>query len=212
MIHVKICGITAREDAWAAVDAGADALGFIFVKGTPRWIEPQTAAAIAAELPPFIAVVGVFIDRPVEEIEGIAAGCGLSLAQLHGNESPDTCRRLRLPFIKGIRIRSEADLVSLARYQGARAFLLDTYLADRPGGTGMTFPWEIAAKAACDTRIILSGGLTTENVAAAIQQVRPYAVDVCSGVETAPGRKDHRKVREFIERAKKAGACCVEPA
>lgn len=206
MIRVKICGITSREDAWAAVEAGADALGFIFVKGTPRYIEPEAAAAIAAEMGPFVTTVGVFVDRTAEEIERIATSCGMSLAQLHGSEPPEECRRLRLPFVKGIRIRSEADLAALSTYKEARAFLLDTYSADRPGGAGKTFPWEIAAKAAREARIILSGGLTPENVAEAVVQVRPYAVDVCSGVEASPGRKDHRKVREFIDRAKKAGA------
>jgi phosphoribosylanthranilate isomerase len=206
MIRVKICGITSREDAWAAVEAGADALGFIFVKETPRHIEPEAAAAIAAELPPFVATVGVFIDRAAEEIERVAASCGLSIAQLHGSESPEQCARLRLPFIKGIRIQGEEDLAALHKYKKARAFLLDTYAGDRPGGTGKTFPWEIAAKAAREARIILSGGLTADNVAEAIVQVRPYAVDVCSGVEASPGRKDHRKVREFIDRARKAAA------
>jgi len=206
MIRVKICGITSREDARAAVEAGADAIGFIFVSGTPRWIEPDEAAAIAAEMPPFVATVGVFIDRKAEEIERIAASCGISLAQLHGNEPPEECGRLRLPFVKAIRIRSENDLEGMSRYKQAKAFLLDTFAAGRPGGTGRTFPWEIAAKAAREARIILSGGLTAQNVAAAIEQVRPYAVDVCSGVEISPGRKDHRKVRAFIEHAKSAGA------
>ena len=206
MIRVKICGITSREDAWAAVEAGADALGFIFVKGTPRCIEPEAAAVIAAEMPPFVATVGVFIDQTVGEVERIAASSGISVAQLHGNEPPEECARLRLPFVKGIRIHGEEDLAALHKYKQARAFLLDTYVADRPGGTGRTFPWEIAAKAARQARIILSGGLTAENVAEAVIQVRPYAVDVCSGVEASPGRKDHRKVREFIDRAKKAAA------
>ena len=206
MIRVKICGITSREDAWAAVEAGADALGFIFVKGTPRWIEPEAAAAIAAEIGPFVVTVGVFIDRTIEEIERIAATCGLSLAQLHGSESPEECGRLRLPFVKSIRVQREDDLAALSTYTQARAFLLDTYDAARPGGTGRTFPWEIAAKAARKARIVLSGGLTPNNVARAIAQVRPYAVDVSSGVEASPGRKDHHKVREFIDRAKQAGA------
>ena len=205
MIRVKICGITSRKDAWAAVEAGADALGFIFVRGTPRWIEAETAAAIAAEIGPFITTVGVFLDQPVEEVEAIAARCGLSLAQLHGSEPPEECGRLRFPFVKSIRIQGEDDLATLNRYGRARAFLLDTYDADRPGGTGRTFPWEIAAKAARGARIVLSGGLTPDNVARAVLQVRPYAVDVSSGVEVSPGQKDHQKVREFIDQAKRAG-------
>lgn len=204
MIRVKICGITSREDAWAAVEAGADALGFIFVKGTPRYIEPEAAAAIAAQLPPFVVTVGVFVDRTPEEIERIVSASGLSLVQLHGDESPAECQHLRVPFVKAIRVQDERDLEALRIYPQARAFLLDTYVADRPGGTGRTFPWEIAARAAQQARVILSGGLTPENVALAVVQVRPYAVDVCSGVEAHPGRKDHRKVREFIEQAGKA--------
>lgn len=206
MIRIKICGITSREDAWAAVEAGADALGFIFVKGTPRYIEPEAAAAIAAQLPPFVVTVGVFIDRTPEEIERIVSASGLSLAQLHGDESPAECRRLRVPFVKAIRVQGERDLEALRIYPQARAFLLDTYVAGQPGGTGRSFPWEIAAEAARQARVILSGGLTPDNVAFAVAQVRPYAVDVCSGVETCPGRKDHRKVREFIEQARKADA------
>lgn len=206
MIRVKICGITSREDAWAAVEAGADALGFIFVKGTPRHIEPEAAAVIAAQMPPFVATVGVFIDRTPEEIDRIMSATGISLAQLHGNESPAECQRLRVPFVKAIRVQGEYDLEALRTYPQARAFLLDTYAADRPGGTGRTFPWEIAAKAVRQARVILSGGLTPDNVALAVTQVRPYAVDVCSGVEACPGRKDHQKVREFIEQARKADA------
>lgn len=201
-----MCGITSDDDAWAAVEAGADALGFIFVEGTPRYIEPEAAAAIVARVPPFITTVGVFIDRTANEIERIMRASGLSLAQLHGNESPAECRRLPVPFVKAIRVRDERDLEALAIYPQARAFLLDTYVADRPGGTGRTFPWEIAAKAARQTRVILSGGLTPDNVALAVAHVRPYAVDVCSGVEASPGRKDHQKVREFIEQARKADA------
>ena len=206
MIRVKICGITSREDAWAAVEAGADALGFILVKGTPRYIEPEAVAAIVAQMPPFMATVGVFIDRTPEEIDRITSVSGLNLAQLHGSEPPRDCGRLRVPFVKAIRVQGEQDLEVLHAYPQARAFLLDTYVADRPGGTGRTFPWEIAAKAVRQARVILSGGLTLDNVALAVTQVRPYAVDVCSGVEASPGRKDHQKVREFIEQARKADA------
>ncbi|MBI2883787.1 MAG: phosphoribosylanthranilate isomerase [Candidatus Methylomirabilis oxyfera] len=204
MIRVKICGITTHEDAWAAVDAGADALGFIFVNGTPRYIEPEAAATIIARMPPFVATVGVFVDRTPEEIELIVRACGLSLAQLHGHESPDACSHLGVPFIKAIRVQDEPDLEALNMFPQARAFVLDAYVAGQPGGTGRMFPWEIAAKAARQTRIILSGGLTPDNVALAVTQVRPYALDVSSGVEASPGRKDHHKVREFIEHVRKA--------
>jgi phosphoribosylanthranilate isomerase len=206
MIRVKICGITSHEDAQAAVDAGADALGFIFVNGTPRYIEPEAAAAIIVQMPPFVTTVGVFVDRTPEEIERIIDVSGCGLAQLHGHESPDACGRLGVPFIKAIRVQGEPDLEALRIYPQARAFLLDTYVVGQPGGTGRTFPWEIAAKAARQTRIILSGGLTPDNVALAVTQVRPYALDVSSGVEASPGRKDHHGVREFIEQARRADA------
>src|SRR5574337_43030 len=176
MIRVKICGLTSRDDALAAVEAGADALGFIFVERTP------------------------------EEIERIVRVCGLSLVQLHGQESPDRCDHLHAPFIKAIRVRGEHDLKVMDHYPRARAFLLDTHVADRPGGTGRTFPWEIAAKAVQRATIILSGGLTPNNVALAVTQVRPYGIDVCSGVEASAGRKDYQKVREFIEHARTADA------
>ncbi len=206
MIRIKICGITSYDDACVAVEAGADAVGFILVNGTPRYMTPEAVAAIIDRLPPFIATVGIFIDRTPEDIDQIVRACGLSLVQLHGNESPAQCRSLRVPFVKAIRVQGEHDLKSMQDYPQARAFLLDTYVADRPGGTGKTFPWEIAAKAAQQARVILSGGLTPDNVASAVAQVRPYAVDVCSGVEERPGRKDHRKVREFIERTRYADA------
>src|SRR5574337_1197846 len=206
MIRVKICGITSYDDAWAAVEAGADALGFIFVKGTPRSIEPEDAAVITARMPPFVATVGVLVDRTPAEIERIVGVSGVGLAQLHGHESPEICGHLRVPFIKVIRVQSEENLEALHRYPKAKAFLLDTFVAGQPGGTGRTFPWEIAAKAARQSRVILSGGLTPDNVALAVTQVKPYAGDVCSGVEAAPGRKDHEKVREFIEHARTAHA------
>jgi phosphoribosylanthranilate isomerase len=204
MIRVKICGITSRDDAWAVVEAGADALGFIFVKGTPRYIEPETAAAIIAAMPPFVATVGVFVDRTPEEIDEIVGVSGVGLAQLHGLESPDMCSHLRIPFIKAVRVQGERDLEALHRYPRAKGFLLDTFVAGQSGGTGRTFPWEIATRASQQFRVILSGGLTPENVALAVTQVRPYALDVCSGVEASPGRKDHHKVREFIDQARKA--------
>lgn len=206
MVRVKICGITSREDAWAAVEAGADALGFIFAEGTPRYIHPPAAAVIVGEMPPFVTTVGVFVHRPPDEIERIVGVSGVGLAQLHGHESPDLCSQLRTPFIKAIRVQSTTDLEVVAHYPRARAFLLDAYVADQPGGTGRTFPWEIAAEAARRTRVILSGGLRPDNIARAVAQVRPYAVDVCSGVEASPGRKDHQKVREFIEQLRKADA------
>jgi phosphoribosylanthranilate isomerase len=153
-----------------------------------------------------VTTVGVFVDRAPEDIVSIAGSSGITLAQLHGSEAPEACARLRLPFVKAIRIRDEADVAAMYRYKQARAFLLDTYTPGQAGGTGRTFPWEIAARVARESRIILSGGLTPETVAGAVAQVGPYAVDVCSGVESSPGRKDHRKVREFVEQAKKASA------
>jgi len=202
MALVKICGITNASDALHAVAAGADALGFVFVERSPRCVEPSLVAGIVTGLPPFVTTVGVFAARPVEEVEGIAWQCGLSLVQLHGDEGPEYCEGLGVRFIKAIRVRNEGSLRLLARYPQASAFLLDTYVEGKWGGTGQAFPWELALKAKAYGRIILSGGLTPENVVKAVRTVTPYAVDVSSGVEISPGRKDPQKVREFIERAK----------
>ncbi len=205
LTKVKICGITNKEDALAAVDFGADALGFIFVPGTPRYVEPQTAKQIISELPPFITTVGVFAYTALETVSEIIQSCGLSAAQLHGSETPDYCKaiaeRCRVSIIKAFRVKDRHSLSPIPKYK-VSAYLLDTYVKGKKGGTGETFNWDLAKEAKEYGRIILAGGLTPENVAQAVQHVRPYAVDVGSGVEASPGRKDHAKVRAFIKNVK----------
>lgn len=203
MTRVKICGITTAEDAAAAARAGADALGFVFVPGTPRYLPAEVAAEIIGGLPPFVTPVGVFLDQPAEEILTTVSRCGLRVVQLHGGEPPELCRMIPVPVIKAFRIRGPEDLAPLAWYP-ARAFLLDAYVEGKPGGTGTAFPWKLAIGATSRAPIVLAGGLTPENVAEAVRRVRPYGVDVSSGVESAPGRKDHRKMEEFIAHVRSA--------
>jgi phosphoribosylanthranilate isomerase len=208
--RVKVCGITCLEDARAAVAAGADALGFVFAEGSLRRAAPEAVAAIAAALPPFIATVGVFVDQPAAHIAELARRCGLQWVQLHGAEGPEVARALALPVIRAVRVRDRDSLRGLAAYP-ARAFLLDTFLEGRAGGTGRTFPWELALGAKAAGPLILSGGLTPENVAEAVRRVRPYAVDASSGLESVPGRKDRRKLEEFIAHVRRADRDALVP-
>jgi len=204
MVRVKICGITAARDAVMAAAAGADALGFNFWPGSKRHIEPEKARAIRLSLPPFVAAVGLFVDADVTTVRELVEYCRLDYAQLHGHEGPRTVARLSgVPIIKAIRIRTEADLVELERYNTAAAFLLDTYMPGVPGGTGMTFDWDLARMASSRAKVILAGGLTPQNVASAVEAARPYAVDVSSGVEDdIPGKKSRPLVNAFIRAAK----------
>jgi len=202
MVRVKICGTTCVEDAMTAVRAGADALGFVFWRGSPRYIDPVRAAAIIAALPPFISTVGVFVNAEPVEIKRIAARTGVSFVQLHGDEKPKTIDALRgLRVIKALRIACEGDLGRLILYQ-VEAFLLDAYVKGQPGGTGTTFDWDLARRATLSGTVILAGGLTPENVAAAVRKARPFAVDVASGVEDAPGEKNKKLIFEFVRNAK----------
>jgi phosphoribosylanthranilate isomerase len=203
MTRVKICGITSAADAAEAVAAGADALGFVFVPGTPRHLTPEAAEGIVAGLPPFVTPVGVFLDRPAAEVAAIAARCRLQAVQLHGQEPADYCRAMPLPVIKALRVRDASSLEPLGWYP-AQGFVLDAYVEGQPGGTGRLFPWELAVGLGSRVPIILSGGLTPENVAGAVRRVRPYAVDVSSGVERSPGRKDPQKMKEFIAHVREA--------
>jgi len=202
LTKIKICGITNIEDARAAANLGADALGFIFVPDTPRYMEPQSASRIIRELPPFITRVGVFADASPEEICQTIQTCGLNAIQLHGSETPEYCdnirARCRVNIIKGFRIKDRHSLSAIPKYK-VSAYLLDTYVKGKKGGTGETFNWDLAKEAKPYGRIIIAGGLTPENVAEAIQNVQPYAVDVSSGVEARPGKKDHAKIRAFIK-------------
>lgn len=202
MVKVKICGITNLTDALSAVEAGADALGFVFYGGSPRYIAPVQAAEIIAKLPPFVLTVGVFVDERTEDVERAIRQSGIDVVQFHGHEPPEACGVSR-KAIKAIRVKELSDLEPLRRYRVA-AYLLDTFTPDVLGGTGRIFNWDIALDAKQFGKIILAGGLTPENVANAVQWVHPYAVDVSSGVEAEKGRKDHDRLRLFIKRAKEA--------
>lgn len=201
MVKVKICGITSLTDALLALDAGADALGFVFHPASPRNVSPELAADIIRRLPPFVQTIGLFVNEPLDRINGTADACGLDVIQLHGDEPPPFCAAVRRRVIKALRVRDESSLTPMASYQ-VSAFLLDAWSPRAHGGTGTTFNWDVAANIADQERIILAGGLTVDNVAEAIRRVRPYGVDVSSGVESAPGIKNQDKIREFIRKAK----------
>ena len=202
-VKVKICGITSVDDAKAAVDAGADAIGLMFYEPSPRNLSLKVATGIASSLPPFITRVGVFVNAAKDVVHEAAQACGLDALQLHGDEPPEYCRQFTTRVIKAFRIRDAASLVALKQYSSF-TWLLDSFTPGQQGGTGATFNWDLAVQAkSAGVPIILAGGLTPENVTEAIAQVQPYAVDVSSGVESAPGRKDARKMRAFVAAAKK---------
>lgn len=203
MVKVKICGITSIEDAQAAVRAGADALGFVFAP-SPRRIAPERAKEIIELLPPFVSAVGVFVDEDPARVGEIVSLCGLDYAQFHGEEPPGVCNAFAGRAIKAVRVRDVDSLRNLDRYR-VRAFLLDSHIEGKRGGTGVSFPWELAGMARAPGRtIILSGGLNCENAAQAIKIAMPYAVDASSSVESEPGRKDRARMEEFIRIAKTA--------
>jgi phosphoribosylanthranilate isomerase len=203
-VKVKICGLTNAPDALAAAQAGADALGFVFYDQSPRRVSVEAAAAIIPSLPPFIVKVGVFVNAPEDLVFRAIRQCGLNLLQFHGDEPPEYCLQFGLMSMKAFRIRDAASLDALPNYK-TDSFLLDAFAPDKLGGTGHTFNWDLAIAAQKFGRpIFLAGGLTPENVAEAVRRVRPYAVDVSSGVESAPGQKDHAKVKAFISAAKAA--------
>jgi len=195
--RIKICGITCREDAAAAVAAGADALGFVFYEPSPRYVDPARVADIISTLPPFVTSVGLFVDAPDERVEKIIEQTGLDLLQFHGAESEARCNRFNRPYIKALRVRPGLDLEQLAsEYPSARGLLLDAYRPGVPGGTGEVFDWDLIPPGLA-REIILAGGLAADNVSQAISQVRPYAVDVSGGVEVTPGRKSPEKIQAF---------------
>lgn len=197
MVRIKICGITRREDAEAAILAGADALGFIFVRESPRYIEPDAAAEIIGGLPPFVSYVGVFVNEKREAADAIAARCGLGAVQLHGNESPEYCKSLTRPVIKAFRMTSDFDENVLQNY-AVSGFLFDTAVVGKMGGTGETFDWNRVVPLKRFGPLILAGGLNPENVSRAVQMVEPYGVDVSSGIEHSPGKKNHERMIKFI--------------
>jgi phosphoribosylanthranilate isomerase len=204
MTRVKICGITNMEDALLATGMGADAIGFIFAE-SPRQITPAKARTIIRTLPPLVKSVGVFVNKEPERIKEIKSLCGLDLIQMHGDESPEICRDLMPHSIKAFRIQNERNIKNIKRYQGAvRAILLDTYQKGKAGGTGKTFDWSLAVKAKkTGLPIILSGGLGPENIEEAISTVKPYAVDVNSGIEKRPGKKDTVLMKQLMEKIRK---------
>jgi phosphoribosylanthranilate isomerase len=204
-LRVKICGITTLDDALWAAEAGADALGLIFVEGTPRYVTPPAAAAIVAELPPFVCAVGVFWDHSPAHVAAVVAECGLGAVQLHGAEAPEIVAAMPCPVLKTIKIREAGDLVQLDRYKPA-AFLLDSPSRWSEGEARVPISWALAREAALRARVILSAGLTPETVGEAVRVARPWGVDVNSGVEAAPGRKDPAKVERFIRGARAAAA------
>lgn len=202
MIKIKICGITNPEDAISAVELGADALGFIFYPQSRRYVTAERAAIIIKDLPPFTFKIGVFVDQEPEEILKTVNECRLDGIQLHGHESPEFCARFRRRVIKGLRPQRQEEVANIADYR-VDAFLLDSYHPDMLGGTGATFDWELAVAAKMfGIPVILSGGLNPENVAEAVRLVKPYGIDVASGVETFQGKKDPEKMRDFIEQAR----------
>lgn len=201
MTRVKICGITNQADADVAVSAGADALGFIFFPGSPRYVKPDKVRAISEGLPPFISLVGVFVNEVATQVNELAAKCRLNAIQLHGDESPEYCTEIDRPVVKVFRVKNAHWLRESAPYN-VSALHLDTWAPDSYGGTGNTFDWNLVARVSHP--VVLSGGLNADNVVEAITRVKPYGVDTSSGVESEPGRKDHKKVHEFIEAVRQA--------
>jgi len=206
MMRVKICGITNWKDAQIAIDAGADALGFNFYTKSPRRVAVSHAKEIIRHMPSHVAAVGVFVNASAGEILRIAHAANLGVLQLHGEESPATVERLarEYPVIKAFRVGPRFRASELKKYPAAAGFLLDGYDAEHRGGTGESFNWDIARKAKRYGVVILAGGLRAENVVKAIRQGKPFAIDVCSGVETRPGKKDVKKVKQLMARVKRA--------
>ena len=204
-VKVKICGITNLADAHTAVEAGADLLGFVFYGQSPRRVSVKTASGIVRQVPPFVARVGVFVNAREEVISQALGECGLNVLQFHGDEAPLDCVKFGVMSLKAFRVRDEESLKALPAYQ-TDAWLLDAYTPGARGGTGATFNWDLAVEAQKFGRpIFIAGGLTPENVGEAVRRVRFFAVDVSSGVESAPGKKDAAKVRAFIAAARQAG-------
>ena len=203
MTRIKICGITRSEDAIACAQAGADAIGLVFYPPSPRHVVAAQAAAIARALPPFITTVGLFVNPAAEQVKAVLNEVRLDVLQFHGDEPPEFCAGFGVPYLKAIRVKAGVDLVQCAiRYQEAQGLLLDAYVEGTPGGTGQSFDWELIPTG-LPLPVILSGGLEPANVADAIRRVRPWAVDVSSGVEASKGIKDAAKIAAFIEGVRK---------
>jgi len=192
-MFVKVCGITRLEDAAAAVEAGAGAIGFVFWPESPRFVDPYRARAIAAQLPPFVTAVGLFVNQPLGYVNGVAALVRLGAAQLHGDETPEFAAGVAAPVIRALPVDAAI------RWPAGATLLLDAHDPVKRGGTGRTIDWAAAAAVAARRRVLLAGGLTPDNVADAIARVRPFGIDVSSGVERAPGIKDHQRIRALFE-------------
>ncbi len=206
MVRVKICGITNSADAFAAIDAGANLLGFNFYEKSPRHITEAEAAKIRPRLPKKVEAVGIFVNASPAEVTALRKSLKLDAVQLHGDETPDSVAQIArlIPVIKAFRVEPEFPLATLDEYREAFAFLFDAAQTGQYGGTGRTTDWDVARRAALSRRIILAGGLKVENVAAAVRIVRPYGIDVASGVESEPGKKDPGLLREFIQEVRRA--------
>jgi phosphoribosylanthranilate isomerase len=201
---VKICGITRPEDALAAARAGAHAIGLVFYAKSPRHVTPTRAAEIIRVLPPFVTTVGLFVDATAEEVRAALAEAPVGLLQFHGDEMPEFCRQFKRPYVKAVRVKPGVDLLQYAQdYHDAKALLLDNYVEGLHGGSGTTFDWSLIPRG-LPLPVILSGGLTPENVMEAVRRVRPSAVDVSSGVESAKGIKDAQKIAAFIKGVRNA--------
>jgi len=206
MVHVKICGITSAADAQAAIAAGANLIGFNFYANSPRHISGELAADIRSKLPKRVKAVGIFVNWLPADVITLRSSVQLDAAQLHGDESPETVAAIApvVPVIKAFRVEPEFPITALDEYSRAFAFLFDAAHTGQYGGTGHTTDWDVARRASLSHRIILAGGLKVENVGAAIRIVRPYGIDVASGVESRPGKKDHGRLREFIQEVRRA--------
>lgn len=202
--RIKICGITQVDAALAAANAGADAIGLVFYAKSPRAVNAAQAAAICAALPPFVSTIGLFVNASVEEIDAVLSEVPLSALQFHGDETPGFCAQFARPYLKALRMRPDLDLCQATeQFAGASALLLDTYRAGVAGGTGEVFDWDRVPRELA-ARIVLAGGLTPDNVEQAVAQVRPYAVDVSGGVESAPGIKDVIRINSFVAAVRRA--------
>jgi phosphoribosylanthranilate isomerase len=200
--RIKICGITRAEDALAATRSGADAIGLVFYQRSPRHVSIAQAKLLAGTLPPFVTVVGLFVNAEVAFIHEVLVNVPLDMLQFHGDETPEYCTQFNKPYLKAIRVKAGVDLLQCAAdFHDAKGLLLDAHVEGIPGGTGATFDWALIPKQ-LPLPVILSGGLDVGNVAAAIKQVRPYAVDVSSGVEASKGIKDAAKIAAFINEVK----------
>ena len=200
MVKIKICGITNLEDALAALFSGADAIGFVFYKKSPRYIDPKKARNISRILPRKIMRVGVFVDEKESKIKSISKICGLDMLQFHGNESPEFCSRFKgIKIIKAFRVKNRLELKELKKYK-TFAYLFDTFSESQAGGTGKKFNWNLLPeKSKIKRSVFLSGGLNIRNVKSALKQVNPDWIDLSSSVESRPGKKNHKKIRSFIE-------------